>query len=235
MPSNNLHVLELRLRQVLTRIDEACDKYRRDPAQVCLVAASKTQAAEVVMAARDLGISNFGENYVNEGVDKVVSIGDRTLNWHFIGRIQSNKTKVIAEHFDWVHTIDRFKIAQRLSHQCPAGKTLQTLIQVNIDGDPSKAGVKPEDCAVLLEDMLSLDNLAPRGLMTILAQDDASNPVASYQSMAELHQRLAEQLPDDYSGWKCLSMGMSGDLEAAIAAGATHIRIGTDIFGRRQP
>ncbi len=177
------------------------------------------------------GVRHFGENYLDEAIDKIDCLNDLDALWHFIGRIQSNKTRQIARYFDWVHTVDRQRIARRLSDQCPEHKTLQVLIQVNIDDDPKKAGARPGECGDLLSAMLELPNLQPRGLMTILAKDH--DPAGSYRSMAELHQSLAAQLPPGYAAWDSLSMGMTADLEAAITAGATHIRIGTALFGAR--
>ena len=213
------------------RIEQACHAAGRERNSVVLIGAAKIQGPEQVREAYSAGVREFGENYVDEGIDKVQALSDLNSIWHFIGRIQSNKTRQIATHFDWVHTIDRPRIATRLNEHCPDGKRLQVLIQVNIDEDPNKAGVSASACADLLNHMLSLPSLQPRGLMTILAKDH--NPADSYRSMAELHASLSAQLPEEYSCWDSLSMGMTADLEQAIAAGATHIRIGTALFGAR--
>ena len=165
--------------------------------------------------------------------EKIAATADLDLTWHFIGRIQSNKTRDIATHFHWVQTVDREKIARRLHEHCPNDKRLNILLQVNIDADSAKAGISPAQAGSLLEYIEQLPRLSPRGLMTILAAD--SDPRASYQSMAQLFKRLKLQLdPDSRAHWDTLSMGMTGDLEHAIAAGATHIRIGTARFGARE-
>jgi hypothetical protein len=167
-------------------------------------------------------------------------VDDLPVTWHFIGAIQSNKTRAIAEHFHWVHTVSRASIAERLSRQCPSGKTLNVTVQVNIDADPQKAGVEPGAAAALLEAIGGLANLRVRGLMTILRQapgaggPGAGGPTAlvSYQRLAALFTELDHRAPEP---WDTLSMGMSGDFRDAIAAGATHVRIGTAIFGPRTP
>ena len=214
------------------RMEKACSVADRDPRDVTLIAVSKTKPSSAVREAAGLGLIHFGENYLDEAITKISDSADLNLTWHFIGRIQSNKTRIIAEQFDWVHTLDRFKIARRLNEQCPAGKQLNVLLQINIDKDPAKAGVTADEAGQLLAEISSLTALRPRGLMTILSQQ--ADPVASYQSMAQLSARLAEQLSaSQLKDWGALSMGMSGDLEAAIFAGATHIRIGTALFGAR--
>ena len=152
--------------------------------------------------------------------------------WHYVGKIQSNKTKEVAKYFDWVHTVDRSKIAQRLNAQCPADKTIQLLIQVNIDEDPNKGGCSPGETLDLAQQLMSLPRIQIRGLMTILSKD--SMPRDSYESVAQLFAQIAAALPAAQQVyWDTLSMGMTDDLEQAIAAGATHIRIGTALFGAR--
>jgi pyridoxal phosphate enzyme (YggS family) len=214
------------------RLAAACTAAGRDTSSVTLIGVSKTKPVDAVRTAAELGVRQLGENYLDEALEKIAATTDLNLTWHYIGRIQSNKTRQIAEHFDWVHCVDRAKIANRLNSQCPPGKTLNVLIQINIDDDPAKAGVAPSDAAQLLLPMLSLPNLAVRGLMTMLAKDlDAR---ASYQSMAQLFESLGHQLNQEQLGaWDTLSMGMTADLEHAIAAGATHVRIGTALFGER--
>jgi PLP dependent protein len=215
------------------RIEKACSVAGRDPREVTLIAVSKTKPSSAVREAARLGLIHFGENYLDEASEKITTCADLNLTWHFIGRIQSNKTRTIAEQFDWVHTLDRFKIARRLNEQCPAGKQLNVLVQINIDNDPAKAGVTTDAADQLLAEICRLPALRPRGLMTILSQQ--ADPVASYQSMAQLSARLVEQLSaSQLKDWGTLSMGMSADLDAAIIAGATHIRIGTALFGARE-
>ena len=215
------------------RIDAACAAAKRSRESVTLIGVSKTKPAAAVREASSLGITQFGENYLDEAIEKIAATADLDLIWHFIGRIQSNKTRDIAKHFHWVQTVDREKIARRLHEHCPSDKRLNILLQVNIDADSAKAGISPAQAGSLLEYIEQLPRLAPRGLMTILAAD--SDPRASYQSMAQLFERLKPQLdPDSRAHWDTLSMGMTGDLEHAIAAGATHIRIGTALFGARE-
>lgn len=196
---------------------------------VTLIAVSKTQPTEAVVAAAAAGQLDFGENYIQEGVDKISTLkaSHPQLVWHMIGPIQSNKTSLVAQHFDWAHTIDRLKIAQRLSAQRPAQLApLQVLIQINIDGEASKSGVPPSEALALAQQVCSLPNIALRGLMCIPEQNSA----AAFARMAALMQSLTRQgLALD-----ALSMGMSADFEAAIAQGATHVRVGSAIFGARR-
>ena len=195
-----------------------------------LLAVSKTKPAADIETAYAAGLTHFGENYLQEAVAKVQALAHLPLTWHFIGAVQSNKTRAIAENFHWVHTVDRAKIARRLSEQCPAGKTLNVCLQVNIDGDPAKAGVQPGDpIAKLLDEVANLSGLRVRGLMTILER--AGDPLPSYRRVAALLEKLAARAPRP---WDTLSMGMSNDYAQAIMAGATHVRIGTDIFGPRR-
>ncbi len=223
--ASNLETLE-------HRIAVACKAAGRARDSVTLIAVSKTKPAADVHAAAALGLTQFGENYLDEALVKIQTSADLDLTWHYIGRIQSNKTKDIAASFDWVHTVDREKVARRLNEQCPATKQLQVLIQVNIDADPAKGGVMREAVPTLLREIQQLPRLVLRGLMTILAAD--SDPGASYQSMAQLFADLEPQLdPSARAHWDTLSMGMTGDLEQAISNGATHIRIGTALFGTR--
>ncbi len=201
----------------------------REPDDVQLIAVAKTQPAAALRAAAAVGCTAFGENYLSEAIAKQDELADLTLAWHYIGAIQSNKTRLIASRFDWVHTVSRAKIARRLSEQTPDGRTLNLCIQVNIDRDPNKTGVAPESVAALLADIRELPNLQVRGLMTML--HPASPPLASYQRLARLFEDLRPAAP---ANWDTLSMGMSNDYREAIAAGATHIRLGTAIFGPRQ-
>lgn len=209
-------------------MDAAIQAAGRDPADIHLVAVSKTKPTAAIEEAYAAGLTDFGENYVQEATAKIRALAHLPLNWHFIGAIQSNKTRSIAENFQWVHTVDRSKIARRLSDQCPPGKILDACLQVNIDLDPAKAGVLPEHAAALLDEVARLPNLRVRGLMTIL--ESAGDPLSSYQRLAALFADLAGH---GQQSWDTLSMGMSRDYPQAIMAGATHVRIGTDIFGPR--
>ncbi|MEQ8858311.1 MAG: YggS family pyridoxal phosphate-dependent enzyme [Pseudomonadales bacterium] len=212
-------------RAAIASAAEACG---RNPADITLVAVSKTKPAALVRAAAAAGCGDFGENYLQDAVAKIESLADVPATWHFIGAIQSNKTRQIAEHFHWVHTVARQKIAERLSAQCPPDRILNVTLQVNVDEDPAKAGVDPAQASRLLAAVRDLPNLRVRGLMTILQRDSA--PLASYRRLADLFESLRPGAPQP---WDTLSMGMSGDFAEAIAAGATHVRIGTAIFGAR--
>lgn len=224
------------LKQVQTRISAACIAAQRDPQEVTLIGASKTRSADEVLVLAKSGLTDFGENYLDETEHKIPLTHsldpELRLTWHYIGRMQSNKTSSIAHLFDWVHTLDRLKIAKRLNDQCPAHKKLNVLLQVNISADPAKGGLNPNTTLSFLESIQHLPNLRIRGLMTILAQ--AADARASYQSMAQLFTDVRQALnPRLASSWDTLSMGMTDDLEHAIAAGATHVRIGTALFGER--
>lgn len=223
------------LQRVQQAIRSAADAARRAPQSIQLLAVSKTFGPEAVIAAADAGQRAFGENYVQESVDKIVAVRairpDLTLEWHFIGPIQSNKTRVIAEHFDWVHAIDREKIAQRLSDQRPASLApLNVCVQVNVSGEASKSGVAPEEALSLAQAVAGMPHLKLRGLMAIPEPAEEFNqqrqPFALLRALqAQLH---AAGLTTD-----TLSMGMSSDMAAAISEGASIVRIGTAIFGKR--
>jgi len=221
------------IKTVQTRIQAACAAAGRDPSGVRLLAVSKTFGPEAVREAHAAGLKAFGENYIQEAVEKITALCDLPLEWHCIGPIQSNKTRLVAEHFDWVHSIDRLKIAQRLSEQRPAQlPPLQVCLQVNTDGGPTKAGVTPSDALALAQAVAQLPRLQLRGLMTI------PDPVEGHAAQVALHRRataLFEQLGAvlGLPNWDTLSMGMTADLEAAIEAGSTMVRVGTAIFGGR--
>ena len=217
--------------RLLERISAACASSQRDPKSITLLAVSKTKPVEVVTEAIDLGLREFGENYLQDAIEKVPQLQQHALQWHFIGRIQSNKCKLIANQFSWVQTLDRPKIAQRLSNLRIQPEPLNVLIQVNLDDDPNKGGVDRKGAQTLLEQLLTLPSLAPRGLMTILAKSTDSR--VGYESVAQLHQDLKQPFAGDLAQWDTLSVGMSADREEAISAGATMIRVGTDLFGAR--
>jgi pyridoxal phosphate enzyme (YggS family) len=218
---------------VRQRIVQAALACRRDPATIELMAVSKTFPSDAVRDAFAAGQVVFGENYVQEAVAKVLRLADirDRLSWHFIGPLQSNKVRLVAEHFDWMHSVDRLRIAQRLSELRPAAlPDLQVCIQVNIDDESTKSGVAPDEVQALAEAIQGLPRLKLRGLMAIPApQDDPVLQRAGFKALAQLKDQLvARGLALD-----TLSMGMSDDLEAAIAEGATIVRVGTAIFGAR--
>lgn len=210
------------------RIHNAAQAAQRDPASIGLLAVSKTKPASDLREAYAAGLRDFGENYLQEALGKQTELSDLPLIWHFIGPIQSNKTRAIAEHFDWVHSVDRLKIAQRLSEQRPAElPPLNICIQVNVSGEASKSGCTPEDLPALAQAISDLPNLRLRGLMAIPEPtEDSDEQNAAFAAVRSLQDQL--NLPLD-----TLSMGMSHDLEAAIAQGATWVRIGTALFGAR--
>ena len=214
--------------KVGVRIREAAQASQRDCATVGLLAVSKTKPAEAIRQAFAAGTRDFGENYLQEALEKQAELSDLPLTWHFIGPIQSNKTKPIAEHFAWVHSVDRLKIAQRLSDQRPLHlPPLNICLQVNVSGEASKSGCNPEELPALAQAVTQLPNLRLRGLMTIPEPtDDPSEQRPAFARLRELQEGLNLDLDT-------LSMGMSHDLEAAIAEGATWVRIGTALFGAR--
>lgn len=224
-------VIATQLQAVHARIAAACLAAGRDPAGVTLLAVSKTFGPEAVRAAHAAGQTAFGENYIQEAVDKMTALADLQLQWHCIGPIQSNKTRLVAEHFTWAQTVDRLKIAQRLSEQRPAHlPPLQVCLQVNVDAGATKSGVAPADLPALAQAVAALPRLQLRGLMCIPdPQPDFERMQAVFLQARTLYETLrAAGLPLD-----TLSMGMSADLEAAIHAGSTLVRVGTAIFGGR--
>ena len=214
--------------KVRTRIREAAQACGRDPESVGLLAVSKTKPAAAVREAHACGQRDFGENYLQEALNKQAELSDLSLTWHFIGPIQSNKTRPIAEHFAWVHSVDRLKIAQRLSEQRPAHlPPLNICLQVNVSGEASKSGCAPEELPALALAVSQLPNLRLRGLMTI---PEPTRDVAQQHAACARLRQLRDDLNLELD---VLSMGMSDDLEAAIAEGATWVRIGTALFGAR--
>jgi pyridoxal phosphate enzyme (YggS family) len=219
------------LAQVRAQMLVACQAAGRAPESVRLLAVSKTWGADAVRQAYAAGQVAFGENYIQEAVDKIIALRDLPLEWHCIGPIQSNKTRLVAEHFDWVHSVDRLKIAQRLSEQRPPHlPPLQVCIQVNVDGGVNKSGVSPEDLSPLAQAVASLPHLQLRGLMTIPDPTETPEQMRTVHAQAKalLDALCAQGLPLD-----TLSMGMSADMHAAIAEGSTMVRVGTAIFGSR--
>jgi hypothetical protein len=227
-----MDTIEKHLQAAKSRIREACASCGRDPRDIVLVAVSKTFPAAHVRAAHAAGQRDFGESYVQEALAKMDALADLDLVWHFIGPIQSNKTRAVAERFAWVHSVDRLKIAERLSAQRPeAAAPLQVCIQVNVSGEASKSGVAPAEALALARGVARLPRLRLRGLMAIPEPtDDIALQRRRFEALRELKERLAA----DGLALDTLSMGMSDDLEAAIAAGATMVRVGTAIFGARR-
>ncbi len=222
-----------KLQHVRARIATACQQAGRNVQDVTLLAVSKTFGPEAVRAAAAAGQRDFGENYIQEGVDKIAALADLRdqLRWHCIGPIQSNKTRLVAEQFDWAHGIDRLKTAERLSAQRPPGlPPLNLCLQVNIDGGPTKSGVAPAEALALALAVAALPGLRLRGLMTI------PDPAPDFEAARAVHasaRALFDQLNAAGLGLDTLSMGMSDDLEAAVAAGSTMVRVGSAIFGTR--
>lgn len=229
--------IQQNIEQITSQIEVAQQKCGRGRDSVQLLAVSKTKPVEAILEAAQAGQVAFGENYVQEGANKVAYFTQHhpelNLEWHFIGPIQSNKSRHVAESFDWVHTVDRTKIAQRLNDQRPEGlEPIQVLIQVNTSGEASKSGIDDDEIFALAELISQLPNLTLRGLMSIPANvSDYESQLAAFTQLAKLKEKLAHHFPDQ--NIDTLSMGMSGDMEAAIEAGSTMVRIGTAIFGAR--
>ena len=214
---------------VLDQIQQACGRVQRDPASVQLLAVSKTHPSQSLRQMYQAGQRSFGENYLQEALTKMDELQDLEIEWHFIGHVQRNKTRHLAEKFDWVHGVDRFIIAERLSSQrLETQKPLNICIQVNIDGQDSKDGCQPDEVVELVKQISQLPNIRLRGLMVIPAPENSvafADAKTLFEQVKSLHAR-----PQD---WDTLSMGMSGDLDAAIAAGSTMVRVGTALFGAR--
>jgi pyridoxal phosphate enzyme (YggS family) len=228
--------IQSNLQAVNARIAAACTAAGRDRASVQLVAVSKTWPAAAVEQAAAAGQADFGENYLQEALDKIVALSaaapPHKLTWHFIGPLQSNKTRPVAERFDWVHSVDREKVAERLNAQRPEGApALNVCIQVNISGEASKSGVEPADLAPLAREVARMPRLRLRGLMGV--PEPTPDTALARRRFASLR-GLLEQLNVEGMALDTLSMGMTADLEAAIAEGATLVRVGTAIFGTRQ-
>jgi len=226
-----MDTIENRLQAVKSRIANACRSARRDPRDIVLVAVTKGFPAAAIRAARAAGQRDFGENHLQEALAKLDQLAGADLVWHFIGPLQSNKTRAVAERFQWVHSIDRLKVAERLAAQRPEGlPPLQVCVQVNVSGEASKSGVAPEEVPALARAVAALPRLQLRGLMTI--PEPTTDQALLAQRFGSLRE-LKDALVRDGRALDTLSMGMSDDLEAAIAAGATMVRVGTAIFGPR--
>lgn len=218
------------LAQILQQIESLSAQFQRE--NVRLLAVSKTKPVSAIEEAIQAGQKAFGENYVQEGVEKIAYFNQQAdLEWHFIGPLQSNKTKLVAAHFDWIQTVDRLKIAQRLSEQRPADKApLNVLIQINISDEASKSGIAPEDMLPLAREIALLPNLKLRGLMAIPKPEH--EPAQQKIALSKM-QQLFNRLQTEFEGIDTLSMGMSDDMAAAIECGSTMVRIGTAVFGVR--
>ncbi|TQV69627.1 YggS family pyridoxal phosphate-dependent enzyme [Exilibacterium tricleocarpae] len=230
-----MHKIADNLKKVSARIEQAAHTAARETTEICLLAVSKTRSAGAIRRACDCGQRQFGENYLQEALEKQTLLTDLDLEWHFIGPIQSNKTRAIAENFDWVHSVDRVKVARRLSEQRPPARgPLNICLQINTDAEATKAGVDYRDLEALAAQVSELPALRLRGLMAIPARrTEPAQQQAVFEQVAAALERLQKRLPQ--APLDTLSMGMSADLEAAIAAGATIVRVGTDIFGPRNP
>jgi PLP dependent protein len=223
--------LALHIQEVRARMDKAASRCGRSARSVTLLAVAKGQPAQMIAAAAAAGVEEFGESYLTEALEKIAALQDQRLTWHFIGRLQANKTRAIAEHFAWVHALDRLKIAERLAAQRPPGQPpLNVCLQVNLAGEASKGGVPPRELPPLAAAVAALPGLRLRGLMCLPPQE--SDPQRQRRWFAQLR-GLKEALNTGGAQLDTLSMGMSDDFEAAIEEGATIVRLGTVLFGPR--
>ena len=226
--------IENNITLVTARVNQAAIAAGRSPDEILLLAVSKTRSAEDIRSAINAGIREFGENYLQEAVEKIAQLAAEYVQWHFIGPIQSNKTRLVAENFSWAHSVDRLKIAQRLSEQRPSGlPPLNICLQVNIDNEASKSGFATEETEAAALAIVQLPGLKLRGLMAIpRAEPTYDQQIVAFRALADLRDRINQSL-DNSEKLDTLSMGMSSDLEAAISQGSTIVRVGTDIFGKR--
>jgi len=231
MTVKNQQFILSKINNIKDRINSACKQANRKPEDVTLIGASKRQSPELIKEYIEHGLGDLGENYLQEAISKQEALKEFTLTWHFIGQIQSNKTKTIATHFNWVHGVDRLKIAQRLASQNPSKTPINLLIQLNPDDEQSKGGVSLSAASELCDQIAQLENIALRGFMMI---PKARNSTAEQNKVFASAQELLTATNQQYGlSMDSLSMGMSGDLESAIAQGSTMIRVGTDLFGAR--
>ena len=226
--------IENNITLVTARVNQAAIAAGRSPDEILLLAVSKTRSAEDIRSAINAGIREFGENYLQEAVEKIAQLAAENVQWHFIGPIQSNKTRLVAENFSWAHSVDRLKIAQRLSEQRPSRlPPLNICLQVNIDNEASKSGFATEETESAALAIAQLPGLKLRGLMAIpRAEPTYDQQIVAFRALADLRDRINQSL-DNSEKLDTLSMGMSSDLEAAISQGSTIVRVGTDIFGKR--
>lgn len=229
MRTSSMNSLQASRNQVLQHIADACKQAQREPETVQLLAVSKTHPSESLREMYQTGQRAFGENYLQEALDKIENLNDLAIEWHFIGHVQRNKTKHLAASFAWVHGVDRLMIAERLSKQREADQAaLNICLQVNIDAQESKDGCQPNEVAELVKNISQLPHLKLRGLMVIPAPNNTHAFLDAKQLFDAVKQEHAQ--PED---WDTLSMGMSGDMVEAIAAGSTMVRVGTALFGAR--
>ncbi len=228
---SNIDTHKNKLLNVQKRIHNACANVSRDKNSIQLIGASKTKSADLIRTFVSLGQTHFGENYLSEAIEKQANLTDLDITWHYIGQIQSNKTKLIASHFDWVHAVDRFKIAKRLNDQLDKDRPINILIQINLDNEPSKSGVKLNEALDLARQIQPLNQVRLRGLMALpKPQDNFQKQISCFIQLKNELDRINHTLNLELD---TISAGMSNDLEAAIAAGSTMVRIGTDLFGTR--
>jgi len=228
-----MSIIAENLKKVRSEIASSASNNGRNTADITLLAVSKTRPADDIRIAANEGQVHFGENYLQESIEKITELKELNLCWHFIGPLQSNKTRAVAESFDWLHTLDRLKIAKRLSEQRPVGLApLNVCIQVNISNEESKSGCQPDELTTLVDKISKLPNICVRGLMAI---PKATNNPQEQQDAFTKMKALQLELQAKHPQLDTLSMGMSGDMDAAIAEGATIVRIGTAIFGPRAP
>ena len=224
--------LESNLSKTKKAIELSCKLIAKDPSSIRLIGVTKTQSTDTIRQAYNAGITDIGENYVQEALTKMDRLRDLDIGWHFIGNIQSNKTRLIAENFAWVHSVDSLKLATRLSDQCPKGKTLNLLIQLNVDQDPNKRGIDVSEATELVSKATDLPNIKIRGLMIILSEQ--TNPLVGYKTAYKIFEKLKTlKSYQENIYWDTLSMGMSKDFEQAILSGSNTIRLGTNLFGPR--
>ena len=233
MPDSADNALVSRYQNVVTRINTAETQHKRPSGSVSLVAVSKTYPAEDIRTVAEMGQRHFGENQIQDAMGKIPLLTDLDCIWHFIGAIQSNKCRDIALHFDWVHSVDRLKVAQRLSSLRSEDRhSLNITLQINLQNEASKAGITPESVMELAQEISQLPNITLRGLMAIPAPEtNFAEQRSVFRQLGNLMENINQRLGLELD---CLSMGMTNDLEAAIAEGATHVRIGTAIFGPRR-
>ena len=229
-----MSALAERIASVRQRIKKAAQEAGRKEDDILLLAVTKTQSLTTINEAIQSGLSSFGENYIQEGIEKIKAIENNAIDWHFIGALQTNKTKIVASSFDWIHSLDKVKTARRLSDQRPANlPALNVCIQINIDNEPTKSGIASHCLADTVDQILELSHIKLRGLMAIPAPRDTLDEQRKvFRKLVKLQDEVNARL-DNSQKLDTLSMGMSSDLEAAIKEGATIVRIGTNIFGAR--
>ena len=223
-----MNTIQRNIKRIKSDVAKEALQAGRTAGSISILAVSKKQPINAIEEAWDAGITDFGENYLQEALPKMQALKHLPITWHFIGKIQSNKTRLIAENFQWVHTIDRLKIARRLDAQTPKGKLLQVCLQVNIDDDPNKAGVTSHEAKGFLSELRNLKRIRVRGMMVILHKN--AIPMESYRRTASLFEKSFEE---DQNNWDTLSIGMTNDYREAVKNGASLLRIGTGIFGKR--